>query len=806
MTKANDLKNYLIPYLDEIADKKGRKYICPLCGSGTGNNGRGTPAFNIIPNTDETQWKCHACGESGDVIDLDRMLHGGEFKDAVKRLQEKYAVGSYVPKKRETRTEAPEQADYTDFFLKANSRLSECDYLTKRGICKQLQNAFHIGYVPDWKHPSVPNAPASPRIIIPTSKYSYLARDTRQDLTDKQKEYSKQKVGKMHILNAAGLYRKAEYCFVVEGEIDCLSVLQCGFNCIGLGSANVIESKLLPMCRKRKPDLVLIFALDNDEAGRLWEQKITEFQKIGIRCTSAAICGDCKDPNELLMKNSMQLTENLQKAVEDALQGGAVHALPEQVEVQPNGFQKPSDYSDAGNAEAFAAMYKGRMLYCDALGWLVWDGKRWDANAHAATANALHFTETMLQDALHEYKQQASADSVSGKITIPEAVMQYAKHARHSRGGGAIKSMLDLSRAYLNIKAAELDPNPFYLNTAAGIADLQTGKILPHDSAALCTRYAPYCPSKVGAEIWQDFLALITQDDAELQGYLQQLAGMCAVGEIFHEGIVLAIGGGRNGKSTFFNTLSLVLGDYAGGIDSTVLTTERQNRGAALATLRGRRLVTCGELEEGQRLSVQTLKRLASTDPLTIEEKFKQPETIKPTHHICLFSNFLPRVGSTDGGTWRRLTVIPFDATMPKGNGEILNYAEKLAKEAGGAILQWIIDGATAFCQNRFHLTIPYVIAAATQDYKQREDWLQLFLSECCTIIPGTSIRKGELYSAYKAYAASTGDYCRRQTDFNAAMEAAGFHEFEKGGRKKYWYDIALNETESENRYHYEIA
>lgn len=799
MTAAEDLKHLLIPYLEENAEKKGKKYICPLCGSGSGNNGKGTPAFSIIPNTDETQWKCHACGKSGDVIDLDRMRHGDEFNDAVKRLQEKYAAGSYVPKKREKRIETPEQTDYTDFFLKANSQLSECDYLTKRGICEQLQNAFHIGYIPDWKHPNVPNAPTSPRIIIPTSKYSYLARDTRQHLTDKQKQYSKQKVGKMHILNASGLYRETEYCFVVEGEIDCLSVLQCGFNCIGLGSANVIESKLLPMCRERKPDLVLIFALDNDKAGRLWEQKITEFQKLGIRCTCASVCGECKDPNELLVKDPQQLTENLQKAVEDALQGGAVHALPEQQGQQEAAFRKPSDYSDAGNAEAFAAMYKGQMLYCDALGWLVWDGKRWEANAHAATKKALCFTETMLQDARADYREHVVIDEVTGSRTIDEKYVKYTKHAAKSRSGHAIKNILELSRAYLNIKAAELDPNPFYLNTAAGIADLRTGRILPHDSTSLCTRYAPYCPSDDGAEIWQDFLTLITQGDEEVQGYLQQLAGMCAIGEIYHEGIVLAVGGGRNGKSTFFNTLSIVLGDYAGGIDSTVLTTERQNRGAALATLRGRRLVTCGELEEGQRLSVQTLKRLASTDPLTIEEKFKQPETVKPSHHICLFSNFLPRVGSTDGGTWRRLTVIPFNATMPKGSGEILNYAEKLAKDAGGAILQWIIDGAVMFCRNRFHLTIPYTIAAATQEYKQREDWLQLFLSERCRQERGVSIRCGELYNAYKLHAASTGDYCRRMMDFNAAMEAAGFQQVSGRGNKKSWIGVKLNHSYEES-------
>ncbi len=311
---AEELKFYLMPYLNEVAVKKGRKYICPLCNSGTGK--KGTPAFSIVPRTNETQWKCHACGEGGDVIDLDRLLNGGTNGDAMKRLQAKYNGSTYIPPKR-TKSEKPEPpTDYTEFFFKAREKLHECDYLAKRGISEKVQNAFGIGFVPDWKHPNAANAPASPRVIIPTSKYSYLARDVRQNLTDKQNQYSKQKVGKMHILNADALYLEKNYCFIVEGEIDCLSVIQCGYNCIGLGSANVIESKLLPMCRKKKPKLTLIFALDNDEAGQTWTKKISEFRKLGVRCITADICGECKDPNELLVKNPQMLKENLRKAVE----------------------------------------------------------------------------------------------------------------------------------------------------------------------------------------------------------------------------------------------------------------------------------------------------------------------------------------------------------------------------------------------------------------------------------------------------------------------------------------------------------
>ena len=147
------------------------------------------------------------------------------------------------------------------------------------------------------------------------------------------------------------------------------------------------------------------------------------------------------------------------------------------------------------------------------------------------------------------------------------------------------------------------------------------------------------------------------------------------------------------------------------------------------------------------------------------------------------------RLRSGCGIVWDKQLLL---CVMPKGNGEILNYAEKLAADAGGAILQWIIDGAVMFCRNRFHLTIPYAIAVATQEYKQREDWLHLFLSECCTQEYGARIRCAELYNAYKEYAVSTGDYCRRLTDFNAAMETAGFKQLLKMGNKKFWIGIRL--------------
>lgn len=276
--------------------------------------------------------------------------------------------------------------------------------------------------------------------------------------------------------------------------------------------------------------------------------------------------------------------------------------------------------------------------------------------------------------------------------------------------------------------------------------------------------------------MWYKFLEVILCDDNYLAGFLQQVAGMALIGAVYHEGIVIAHGGGRNGKSTFFNALADVLGSYAGTIDVKVLTTDRQNKGAALATLRGKRLVIAGELEEHQRLSTSTLKQLASTDKLTIEEKFKQPETVKQSHTLVLFTNFLPRVGSMDNGTWRRLLVIPFNAVISEQDS-VQNYAEMLVEKAGGAILSWAIQGAVDFIKNGFKLVVPDVVAMATEEYQNRENWLENFIDERCIKEPNARVGARALYDEYKRWAQDAGEYVRREADFSTAMEAAGYQK-----------------------------
>lgn len=318
------LKEQLKPYVESITHKsKGANmYVCPLCGSGTGSHSTG--AFSIKG----TSWKCFSCNEGGDIFDLigkhERIT---DYSEQLKRAGELFGVSidSYrataqedfrayqnQPKSEQYTHNNIHTTDYTQFFLQANRDIEKTSY--HRGLSIETLNRFKIGYVESWRHPKAPNAPASPRLIIPTSKESYLARDTREQIPEEQKPYSKSKVGSIHLFNAKALQNATKPIFIVEGELDALSIIEVGGEAVALGTTTKVKS-LLEILKTKKPEQPLIIALDNDEAGEKAYKELSE----GLRGLSIPFyrlnpAGEYKDANEALQGNR----EALRQAVEEA--------------------------------------------------------------------------------------------------------------------------------------------------------------------------------------------------------------------------------------------------------------------------------------------------------------------------------------------------------------------------------------------------------------------------------------------------------------------------------------------------------
>ena len=445
---------------------------------------------------------------------------------------------------------------------------------------------------------------------------------------------------------------------------------------------------------------------------------------------------------------------------------------------------EPTDYTDVGQANVFTAHFGDRVKYTPATKFIVYSGTVWQESEIKAQGLSQELTEMQLEDARERVRQaqvelNAAIESGNGVGTAKQNLARqekYREYVLRRRKTDKIKATLTEARPKVEIDVSALDADGYLLNTPAGTVDLRTGEMKPHDPDNYCTKITTVAPDGRNADTFAEFMKRVTVEDADLERYLQEVAGMCAVGRVLRENLIIAYGEGGNGKSTLFNLLSHVLGDYSGSLSAETLTANcRKNKSPEYAELRGKRLVIAAELEEGMRLDTAIVKKLCSTDPILAEKKYKDPFSFVPSHTVVLYTNHLPKIGTTDKGTWDRIIAVPFRANFRGMKGEVKNYADYLYDQCGGAVLSWIIEGARRFIANDYNIAMPDCVRRAIEQYKANNDWLDNFLSECCEVDRMYTERSGKLYACYRSHCDGTGDYRRSLADFKQALTCAGF-------------------------------
>lgn len=457
----------------------------------------------------------------------------------------------------------------------------------------------------------------------------------------------------------------------------------------------------------------------------------------------------------------------------------------------------PDDFSDVGQAIVLSREYMDRLRFSPATDYIVFNGSFWEESQPNAQGIAQELTARQLEEAENEIQRCMKEMSENGAWAMLAAMgakkamaafneaqrrsfekyeraETYRKYAIKRRDTKYISAALKEARPMIQIEQRVLDADEFLLNLPSGTCDLRTGAVREHNAQDYITKQTAVDPSEDGADIWEDALQTFFQGDADLIRYVQEIVGLSAIGKVYIEALVIAYGEGRNGKSTFWNTIARVLGTYSGNMSADTLTVGcKRNVKPELAEAKGKRMIIAAELEEGMRLNTSNVKQLCSTDEIYAEKKYKAPFSYVPTHTLVLYTNHLPRVGAIDQGTWRRLIVIPFNAKI-EGKADIKNYADFLFKTAGGAVLQWIIEGAKRVISNDYKIVQPKVVRDAIQKYKENNDWLSHFLDDCCEMGDGFEAKSGEFYNAYRSYCLQMGEYTRSTTDFYSALESTG--------------------------------
>ena len=238
-------------------------------------------------------------------------------------------------------------------------------YLQERGLSLEIAERFKVGFSSNWASPTAilkgHKPQGTPRLIIPTGPFSYIARDSRDNIPEGEQSYKKMKEGPVHIFNEEAL-SKNQPIFIVEGEIDAMSIMETGkAEAIGLGSVaniNLFMKALYKAKNKAKAEQrdfypTLLVALDNDDAGnRAINRLTTQLNRVNVTNYVVQIARGSKDANEALIKDRVQFTKDIENTLKDPdnrLQGLLDYInRNEEVEAIPTGFKNLDKVLDGG--------------------------------------------------------------------------------------------------------------------------------------------------------------------------------------------------------------------------------------------------------------------------------------------------------------------------------------------------------------------------------------------------------------------------------------------------------------------------
>ena len=410
-----------------------------------------------------------------------------------------------------------------------------------------------------------------------------------------------------------------------------------------------------------------------------------------------------------------------------------------------------SGFSDDHLASRFAGRHAGRLRYVAAWGrWLIWNGTVWQFDQ---TLRAFDLARAICRQASARCDTEGRARAVSSAKTVA-AVERLAKADR--RHAATVE---------------QWDADPWLLNTPAGVVDLRTGLTRPHDPAEHMTKITKVAP---GGECpqWLVFLARITDNDAELQAFLQRFLGYCLTGITHEHAMAFAYGTGANGKSVLLHTVTGIIGDYAVVAPMETFTATPNDRHPTdLAMLRGARLVTAQETEEGRRWAEAKIKALTGGDPITARFMRQDFFTFQPSFKLFIAGNHKPGLRGVDEAMRRRLNLVPFVVTIPAGERDP-DLPEKLKAEWAG-IMAWMLEGCLAW--QREGLRPPAAVADATESYLGAEDSIGTWIAECCTAADTVATASSILFASWKAWSEAAGEYVGSQKRLAQALEARGF-------------------------------
>lgn len=434
-------------------------------------------------------------------------------------------------------------------------------------------------------------------------------------------------------------------------------------------------------------------------------------------------------------------------------------------------------FTDQGNTEFFIHEYKDKLRYDHGRKrWLAWRGHWWEQ----ARGGEIHQLNMKL---LQKRERLARA------FTDAKDVEKHLKWITTTKNGRHLDEIINRARNFLPlaVDGESWDRDPMLFAVANGVINLRTGKLRdgkPEDLITLHSEIVYDADAKCPRA--DEFFREIFLDRADLIEFIDKALGYSLTGFTNEQCFFILHEEGSNGKSTFLNIVSHIIGDYARSTPSETLTT-RKSSGPRndIARLAGARFVSSVETSLGGEAAEELLKRVTGDDVVVARFLNNEFFEFRPQFKIWMACNHQPVIKGADVAIWRRIHNIPFDRHFA-ANERDKDLLDKLRAESPG-ILARMVRGCLAWQNDR--LEQPESVRKSTQAYQNASNPLTDFIDERCKLNEKLTVLKQTLYDSYVEYCMECREKPLTKRFFGIYMKAKGFAE-DRGNQGRYWIGI----------------
>lgn len=440
-----------------------------------------------------------------------------------------------------------------------------------------------------------------------------------------------------------------------------------------------------------------------------------------------------------------------------------------QSEVQPKEAKKQKkifySWDDTGNAERFIDMFGEMVRFnSDTRQWMIYNGVNWETDKGGYIVHNL--IDQSIEELKNEPIEAPEGMTDDEKDKLIDAKGKFVTKSRNHAGKNNLEGEL---KKYLVCSEDTFDKFDMVLNAQNGSVDLTSGELkesTPGDFHSKVS-YSEFS-NNFDCPIWLSFLDDVIPDK-ETQSYVQKCVGYSLTASTSEQCLFFLYGSGRNGKSVFIDTIKELVGTYAANIQADSLMVKRSGSSGHnedIARLKGKRLVTSSEPNEGSRLDEGMIKQLTGEDVVSASYKGLHVFEYKPKYKLWIATNHKPYIRGTDEGIWRRIKIIPFLVTIPKEKID-KNLSSKLKAELPG-ILNWAIEGAIRW--QKEGLGESAQIDQASKEYRREMDTMGTFLEETTEECSWEKVQASDLFKAYNRWALENNEPKMNATNFGRRM------------------------------------